>query len=207
MSRACRPDGSHCDDRDLANDHGTVVHREKVVSRALALMMAAGAMFFALAGVAAIATERRAPWWALLVPFVISLAFAAVGLLKPVLRTTVTDEEVYAEHGLREACVSMCAIESVKVVKSSRDQLLGAELIGPSVGESAVLIEWTYSDGSRKKTALPSANPTALAAAINEVRDARASRLSSVRIMVHERDEDGVPAEIAPAAIAAPAEG
>lgn len=188
------------DERDLSAVHGTVLHREKVISRALAGMMAGGALLFLLAGVAAVFGERGAPWWALAFPFVISLLFSMVALIKPVLRTTVTDEEVYALHGLRETRVSMTAIDAVTVVEGTRQALLGAESIGPAVTGRVVLISWTDADGVAKKCAIASNDPEQLAGAINGVRSARASRLSSLRVDVYEEHEHEV-------AAAAPTDG
>lgn len=192
------------DEQALSSAQGTVQRCEKVVSRALAMVMGGAALFFALAGGAAIATERAAPWWALSFPFVIALLFAATALIKPVLRTTVTDEEVYALHGLREWRVVMCSIDSVKVVDGVRPQLAHAELIGPAVTSRVVLIEWTDSNGQAKKSAIASNDPEALAASINAVRESRATRLSSVRVFadVHEGDADAVEVEASRASAA-----
>ncbi len=177
------------DERDLSAVHGTVLHREKVISRALAGIMAGGALLFLLAGVAAVFGERGAPWWAMGFPFVISLLFSMIALIKPVLRTTVTDEEVYALHGLRETRVSMTAIDDVTVVEGTRQALFGVEAVGPAVTARVVLIAWTAADGAAKKCAIASNDPEQLAGAINSVRSARASRLSSLRVDVYEEHE------------------
>lgn len=193
----------------LSSAQGAVQRCEKVVSRVLSLVMGAGALFFALAGLIGVVAERAAPWWAKSFPFVIALLFAATALIKPVLRTTVTDEEVYTLHGLREWRVVMSAIDAVKVVDGVRPALANAELIGPAVTSRVVLIEWTDSSGQAKKSALASNDPDALAASINAVRESRATRLSSVRVFadVHERDAVDVEAAHPPAASAESREG
>ncbi|MFO0562581.1 MAG: hypothetical protein U0269_31480 [Polyangiales bacterium] len=171
-------------EREETHAHGAILHREKVVSRALAGMMGAGALFFLLAGGAAIFGEPNAPLWALAFPFVFAVAFAFVGLTKPVLRTTVTNEEVYALHGLREARVPMEAIESVVAVDGTREKLLGAELVGPAITGKVTLITWSDAKGATHKCAISSDDAERLAALINRVRDQRRTRLSSVRVLV-----------------------
>jgi hypothetical protein len=147
-------------EREETHAHGTILHRDKVVSRALAGMMGAGALFFLLAGGAAIFGEPNAPLWALALPFVFALAFAFVGLTKPVLRTMVTNEEVYALHGLREARVPMEAIESAVAVDATREKLLPAELVGPAITGKVALIMWSGATRRGRRTSARSPRTT-----------------------------------------------
>jgi hypothetical protein len=149
--------------------------------------MALGALLFALAGVGALASERGAPGPALLVPFVVAGLFALTGLTKPVLRTTVTDREVYALHGLRESRIPLASITSVTVVPATRQSLLGAEALGPAAGAQMVLVAFDDLDGAAKKRAIPSVDPAALAAILEEARG-RARESTGVRAeaSVHE---------------------
>lgn len=177
-------------EREETHAHGTVLHREKVVSRALAGAMGVGALFFLLAGGLGIFGEPNAPVWAMAFPFLFSLAFAFVGLTKPVLRTTVTNEEVYALHGLRETRVPMEAIESVSVVDGTREKLLGAEMVGPAITSKVALIAWSDAKGATHKCAIASDDPERLASLINGVREQRRTRLSSVRVLVDALQEE-----------------
>lgn len=160
---------------ELSAHRGAVLHREKYVSRALAVIMAACALLFTVAGVGAVATERAAPWPLLLVPFFVATLFALAGLTKPVLRTTVTEQEIYALHGLRESRVALSSITDVAVVEATRQALFGAEALGPAAGTHMILLSFTDAEARPRKCALPSRDPAALAAIIEEARAAASS--------------------------------
>lgn len=187
-------------EREETHAHGTILHREKVVSRSLAAMMGFGTLFFLFAGGAAIFGDPNAPLWALAFPFSFAVLFAFAGLTKPVLRTTVTNEEVYTLHGLREERVPMEAIESVTVVAATQLRPLGAVLIGPSATHRLVLVTWSDANAVTHKLAIASEDADRLASLINRVRDQRRTRLSSVRVLVDALREE----EAAEAAAGAP---
>lgn len=157
-------------DESLSTAKGAEMHREKVVSRGLAAAMFGGFAFFSIGGIIGYVTDPHAPIGALVLVMLFALAFLAAGLVKPVLRTTVTDQEVYAQHGLREWRVALSAITKVSVVSATKQSLLGAEAVGPSFGSHAALIEYRDASGATKKLALASNDAPALVSTIEVVK-------------------------------------
>jgi hypothetical protein len=167
-------------DTSLSEAIGTALHREKVVSRMLAITMFVGAAIFTFGGIVGYATDPNAPVWTLVFMLTIALAFLSVGLVKPVLRTTVTDREVYALHGLRAWRVPLDTILSLSVVPATRQALLGSEPVGPMFNGHAAVIEYRDATGAIKKLALATPNAGALVAAIESARGP--SRATGVRV-------------------------
>ncbi|MBL8678780.1 MAG: hypothetical protein JNK05_06425 [Myxococcales bacterium] len=185
-------------DDSLSTARGAEMHREKVVSRGLAGAMFGGFAFFSIGGIVGYFADPNAPLWALLLVQLFALAFLATALVKPVLRTTVTDQEVYAQQGLREWRVALDQITKVSVVPANKQALSGAEAVGPMFGATATLIEYRDASGANKKLALASNDAAALVATIEVVKSGAAS--TGVRV---DGGDVGVGADVAESAVEA----
>jgi len=149
---------------------GTVLLRDKVVARNLALVCL---LMFLVFGAASIAYLRgwRADanaifrWLAyFFVPF-----SAWVGLTKTVLRTVVTTQEVQAQQGLRALHVPVASISQCRIFHPGVER--GLELYSPA-GGGGVVVEWRDAKGKERKTLIGSDDPSTLAAGIERARAA-----------------------------------
>jgi len=148
------------------NAPGTVIHREKQVSRFLALMMVM--LFVLMAGAAAMGLAPDASWTLKYLPWPMLALAVYVGLTGTVVRTVVTTEEVRVVWGLRKVQIPVSAIKQCKVV-SVPPPITGHEIMAPHAAKEVLTIEWVDGDKTRKHV-IGAEVPQRLADSIEEAR-------------------------------------
>jgi hypothetical protein len=154
---------------------GTVLRRDKVVSRKLALICLAMFIGFLATSIGYMrgwGAERSAftHWLTyLLVPFV-----AWIGLTKTVLRTVVTTSEIHVSHGFRGTHIPIASITKCLVFEGERAPR-GTEVFSPA-GLRGMWVEWTGAGGIDRMTMIGSEDPVALVASVEEARRALGAR-------------------------------
>ena len=160
---------------------GSILHREKVVARKLALICVALSV-----GFAALSIAYLAGWGAEtnLVFKVISYSMVPLGLYQglfaTVLRTAVTTDEIHLAVGFRARRIPLRSIATCALFERGKVDG-GVELftLGTTRG---VMIEWTDETSKARKTLIGSENPEGLLASIERARarTAIATRVSPI---------------------------
>ena len=151
---------------------GTILRRDKVIARNLALLCLGLVFAFGAASIAYLygwqADKPAVFRWLTygLVPL-----FAWIGLTKTVLRTVVTTRELYVRHGLRATRIPISSIKSSRVFGAERPEG-GTELYLPA-GAKSVLVDWCDERGKTRKTLIGSEAPAELLASIERARGAK----------------------------------
>jgi len=148
------------------NAPGAVIHREKQVSRFLALMMVM--LFGLMAAGAVMGLAPDASWTLKVLPWPMLALAVYVGLTGPVVRTVVTTEEVRVVWGLRTVQIPVSSIKQCKVV-SVPPPIQGHEKMAPHVAKEALTLEWVDGDKTRKHI-IGAEVPQRLADSIQEAR-------------------------------------
>ncbi len=180
---------------------GDVRHRDKRVSRGMAILLAIPALFtLALAGYLPFVNATAArPVPAAALPLVVAglvgfaAMFAVLSLTFAVLRTVVTSREVIVKYGLWGARIPIEAITSCKVVPYKWTQFGGWGIrrgIGgvwayvPGAGD---VVEIAYTENGKTKRVQVGANNPQLIA--SEIQHARQAARTGLRIDAAEDDE------------------
>jgi hypothetical protein len=151
-----------------------VLHRDKQVSRALAVaMLAMTALFLALAAGGMAGT---AEWPAVVMMGTIAAAFAFVGLTRSVVRTAITEREMRVHWGLWGPRIALAGVKAVSVRKRYDRAALTAALLeegSPRVEMIAIPhrgdiidITWTDDSGRARRSWIGAGDAAELAAAI-----------------------------------------
>lgn len=203
---------------------GRVLHRDKLVARSLALIMAACTLFFGVAAVVfALGGGAGVPLVSRILTFVLLPLFPLVGLTRSVVRTLVTSEEVQIKWGLWGPRIPLAAItrcEALTTEQIRTEQGLAGpklaldadrkgawrsssyHLYAPGHFTEAVWLEWTGDDGKPQRAILGSEAPKVLAAAIESARRARGGEriaaMSEVETAAHTSETESDPEEAAP---------
>jgi hypothetical protein len=148
-----------------------VLHREKLVARLLAAIMALCTVGFVAASIAYLLGWRAGETSALLryLTYVITPLFPFVGLTLAVVRTVVTTKEVRVDQGLWGPRIPIRAIR-VCSVWAGPPVPKGAHVLMPT-GTKAVLLEWEV-QGKTQRALIGSNDPAALVQSIERARGA-----------------------------------
>jgi hypothetical protein len=169
------------------HDGARIVHRDKRVSRGLALLLGIPGLLTMALGVviAFINASSSKPVPAEALPIVVGLVIAlgvllmTLGIVFGVLRTLVTERAVHVKYGLWGPTIPLDAIRSCKVVEYDWTEFggwgirLGKNGTWAYVPASGPVIELVYDDGKKEKRVLVGAqNAEATALAIDRARGA-----------------------------------
>jgi hypothetical protein len=145
---------------------GKVLHRDKMVSRPIALLAAIMTSFFGIVSVL---------YWTgwgnmsllqkLLAPALTALS-VWVGLTKTSVRTVVTDREILVQHGLRGPRIPVSAVTKCEVWPQGKRAEGGTEIYAPSV-KTMVYLEWMGGEGKPRKALVGVTDPRAFVEAVN----------------------------------------
>jgi hypothetical protein len=163
-------------DRTSPNDpveesmgEGTVLRRDKVVARSLALICLAMFLAFGVASIAYLkGWQADKPAIFRFITYGLVPLMAWVGLTKTVLRTVVTTSELHVAQGFRELRVAIASITACRLFGNERVQG-GTDLYFPK-GPGGILVEWRDATGKARKALIGSDDPTALLAAVERAR-------------------------------------
>lgn len=185
-------------------DDAPVVHRDKRVSRLLALALAIPGLFTVLLGVFigfANATASK-PVPAVALPFVVAavmalgVALMTLGVIFAVVRTVVTTREVHVKFGLWGPRIPLSALKSTRVVKYEWMKFGGWGIRRGADGTWAYVpsgdraVELVFEEGGVEKRVLVGVeDPTETVRQIGRAKDA----LSTGRLRVEA--EDSTPAD------------
>jgi len=174
------------DDYEASNmaGAGEVLHRDKLVSRPLAIVCLL-MMLFAFLGAAG-GLAQGAPLAAGLGVGAVGLLFLFLGLTRTVLRTVVTADDIRVHWGLWGPRIPLSAVKSVSVRRDYSRQALteamrepgapGVEMFAiPHRGE-LVDLEWTDESGRPRRAWLGAGDPVALCDAIQRAAAAATGR-------------------------------
>jgi hypothetical protein len=173
------------DDYEAGMDvEGTVLHRDKLVARGLALAMLIGTIGFTAASIAlAMGWGAEINFLSRLLTFVLTPLFPFVLLTRTVVRTVVTTEELQIQWGLWGPRIPLSAIRSVEVIPSERvraeQKKRAIELYVPGHFEEAVCVEWRDESGKQRTALVGSEDPRGLASAIEEARAKKGVRVAT----------------------------
>ena len=166
---------------------GEVIHRDKHVSRALAGIMVAMMVMCVGLGIGGFA--QGAPLAATLGVGIVGIAFLFLGLVRSVVRTVVTADDVHVHWGLWGPRIPLRAITVVAVRNDCSRQALiaaiaepgtaGPEMICIPTHARVVDLQWTDSDGKPRRIWLGAEDNVALSAAIT-----RAAANAKARVRV-----------------------
>lgn len=172
---------------------GEALHRDKLVSRSLALVSLGMTLFTFVAAAGAGLTEG-APLAAVLGVGSVGLATAFIGLTRSVLRTVVTKDELRIQWGLWGPTIPLAAVSAVSVrhdcSRVAMNEAMRApgsapvQMMGPISRTPVVDIEWTDEKGKARRAWLGASDAEALAAAIR-----RGMARGRARVEVDEREE------------------
>lgn len=168
---------------------GEVLHRDKVVSRSLALIMLLCTVGFLAASIAyASGLGAEVSTLAKVLTYALTPLFPFVLLTRTVLRTVVTTEEVSVKWGLWGPTIpvgSITACEHISKEQMRREGTFAPQLLiedaagttrriadvqGPGNFEQSVLIEWVDASGSARTVLVASEDPVGMVAAIRQAR-------------------------------------
>lgn len=182
---------------------GRVLHRDKLVARGLALIMAVSFVFFLAASIAyAMGWGKDINVVSRALTFLLTPLFPFVLLTRTVVRTAVTTEEVVVEWGLWGPRIALGSITNVEVVtaadvKTKAGLLVsttavkgqtGYELYCPGTLTEAVWLEWTDEKGPHRAV-VGASDPKTLARAIQEARATRLRVADPARAEVEQEAE------------------
>ena len=173
---------------------GTVLRRDKVVARSLALICLLMFVGFGAASIAYLqgwSADKPAifRWLAyFFVPF-----SAYVGLTKTVLRTVVTTREVHVQQGLRGLRIPTSAITSCRV--NGPERVTGGTHLYSPAGAKGILIGWRGERGKELKALIGSEDPAALVASIERARQSDEAKVRVAPSSALEPTDEHVPAE------------
>jgi hypothetical protein len=157
---------------------GTVLHREKVVSRLLALISLGLLVFFGAASFAYLrGWAPQTSLFAKLCTYAMVPLGLYVGLTRTVLRTVISSHEIHVTQGLPGRRIPLEAITSCQTFGPGKRAPRG-ELFSP--GSSGVVVEWTDTAGKARCTLIGSNDPEGLLAVIERARRGRTSRVRAV---------------------------
>ena len=169
---------------------GRILHRDKKVSRSLALIMLLSTVLFLAASVAyALGWGADVSTFWKVLTYALTPLFPYVLLTGTVVRTVVTTREVQVKLGLWGPRIAVETITSCEPLTSEQIRQRQQEfmrsthdgpakrrrkfwLLVPGRFTEAVWLEWTDSDGTAHAAAVGSDDPGALAAAIQDARQA-----------------------------------
>ncbi len=170
---------------------GTILRREKVVARNLALLCLVLFLAFGAGSIAYLSgwqADKPAVFrW---ITYGLVPMFAWIGLTKTVLRTVVTTREISVQQGLRGTRIPISSIKSARIFGAERPEG-GTELYFPA-GLKGVLVDWCDERGKTRKTLIGSEAPAQLITSIDRARGAKeALRISPATAPTEQSEESG----------------
>ncbi len=159
-----------------------VLHKDTVTSRPLVLLLGVIALLSAGGGVADfLHVLPKSTTWAGVLLMCLAMLMAFLATTLTVLRTVVTEGEVYVQYGLWGPRVPIAKVRSAKVVKYDSFRFGGYGIKRASDGTWAYVLKakdgvvelvWTDDAGKEKRAVFSASNPSAVVAAIEQARTA-----------------------------------